>query len=126
MLTEGHVQAGDEIVKTRTGPHALTVAEIDALLYLPGHDPQRRAAALDSRPEPGLAGVVPRACSRARGPAGRGPAGAEPAWAGFRPLTSPRSSPRADAVTSIYLAAPDGSPLPAARAGQYLTLRIPA
>lgn len=27
-------------------------------------------------------------------------------------------------VTSIYLAAPDGSPLPAAKAGQYLTLRV--
>src|SRR6185312_13099454 len=29
------------------------------------------------------------------------------------------------AVSSIYLATTDGCPLPAARAGQYLTLRIP-
>src|SRR5215467_12583389 len=38
VITEGHIQAGDAIVKTRTGPHALSVADTDALLYLPGHD----------------------------------------------------------------------------------------
>ena len=38
VLTEGHVSAGDEIVRTARGPHAATVAEVDALLYLPGHD----------------------------------------------------------------------------------------
>src|SRR5215472_7404944 len=31
VITEGHVQAGDEIVRTRVGPHALSVADIDAL-----------------------------------------------------------------------------------------------
>ena len=36
---EGHIEAGDQIVKTRTGPGALSVAATDALLYLPGHDP---------------------------------------------------------------------------------------
>ena len=41
VLTEGRIQAGDQIVKTRTGPHALSVAETDALLYLPGRDPAR-------------------------------------------------------------------------------------
>ena len=39
VMTEGHVAAGDEIVRTRRGPHELTVAEVDGLLYLPGHDP---------------------------------------------------------------------------------------
>ncbi len=38
VITEGRLSAGDEIVRTRRGPHALTVAETDALLYLPGHD----------------------------------------------------------------------------------------
>ena len=38
VITEGHVQAGDEIVQTRTGPGQLSVADTDALLYLPGHD----------------------------------------------------------------------------------------
>src|SRR3974390_1266122 len=36
VLQEGTVQAGDDIVQIATGPEAMTVAEIDALLYLPG------------------------------------------------------------------------------------------
>ena len=47
VLTEGHVSAGDEIVRTARGPHALSVAEVDALLYLPGHDVEQLKAALD-------------------------------------------------------------------------------
>src|SRR5689334_6807114 len=38
VLSEGPVEAGDEIVRTAAGPHAITVAEVDALLYLPGRD----------------------------------------------------------------------------------------
>ena len=36
VLEEGEVGAGDEIVKVADGPERLTVAAIDALLYLPG------------------------------------------------------------------------------------------
>ena len=35
VLEEGPVQAGDAIVKVADGPERLTVAEVDALLYLP-------------------------------------------------------------------------------------------
>ena len=38
VIREGPIEAGEPIVKTRTGPHALTVADTDALLYLPGRD----------------------------------------------------------------------------------------
>src|SRR4029077_5104764 len=34
VLSEGLVEAGDAIIKTQTGPGALTVADTDALLYL--------------------------------------------------------------------------------------------
>ena len=37
VLEEGEVGAGDEIVKVKGGPERMTVAEINALLYLPGH-----------------------------------------------------------------------------------------
>src|SRR5207248_3027977 len=40
VLREGRVQAGDDIVKVATGAEAMTVAEVDALLYLPGHTPE--------------------------------------------------------------------------------------
>ena len=38
VLREGRIQAGDQIIKTRTGPHALSVTQTDALLYLPDRD----------------------------------------------------------------------------------------
>ena len=41
VVTEGHIQAGDRVVKTRTGPYELSVADTDALLYLPGRDPAK-------------------------------------------------------------------------------------
>src|SRR5580658_1450766 len=37
VLEEGEVGASDEIVKVADGPERVTVAEINALLYLPGH-----------------------------------------------------------------------------------------
>ena len=43
MLQEGEVGAGDDIVKIADGPERITVAEVDALLYLPGHS-QRATA----------------------------------------------------------------------------------
>jgi hypothetical protein len=46
VLREGAVQAGDEIVQVAAGPEAMTVAEVDALLYLPGHSRQQVARAL--------------------------------------------------------------------------------
>src|SRR6476659_3292811 len=39
VVEEGEVGAGDEIVKVADGPERMTIAEVDALLYLPGHPP---------------------------------------------------------------------------------------
>ncbi|MGB9302787.1 MAG: MOSC domain-containing protein, partial [Mycobacterium sp.] len=38
VITEGHVRAGDDIVRTRRGRYELSVADVDALLYLPDRD----------------------------------------------------------------------------------------
>src|SRR6266850_8537214 len=46
VLEEGEVQAGDEIAKLASGPEQMTVAEVDALLYLPGHPRQQLLRAL--------------------------------------------------------------------------------
>src|SRR5229473_7467407 len=46
VLQEGEVGAGDEIVKVADGPGGVTVAEIDALLYLPGHPRDQLSRAL--------------------------------------------------------------------------------
>jgi ferredoxin-NADP reductase/MOSC domain-containing protein YiiM len=131
VITEGRIHAGAQIIKTRTGPGALSVADADALLYLPRRDPAKLRLAtqipalspgwqdsfrdLLAAEGDGAAGLIPGA-----EPAPR----LQPAWAGFRPLRVTKVVPETATVASIYLTAPDGSPLPATRAGQYLTLRI--
>jgi ferredoxin-NADP reductase/MOSC domain-containing protein YiiM/ferredoxin len=127
VLEEGEVQAQDEILKLCSGPEGMPVADVDALLYLPGHTRQDllRAlripalsagwqssfrALLDAEPGAGNAGLV------AASPA--------PAWPGFRVLTATAITRESEDVISIRLEDPDGRPLPAARPGQYLTLRV--
>ena len=51
-------------------------------------------------------------------------AGAKPAWPGFRTLRVQQVVAETAAVTSIYLTAIGGEPLPPARPGQYLALRV--
>src|SRR5215470_903535 len=46
VLVEGEVGAGDEIRKLAAGAEAMTVAEVDGLLYLPGHERERLERAL--------------------------------------------------------------------------------
>src|SRR4051812_6327950 len=38
VIAEGEVRAGDDIELVSQGPERVSVAEIDGLLYLPGHD----------------------------------------------------------------------------------------
>jgi ferredoxin-NADP reductase/MOSC domain-containing protein YiiM len=127
VLEEGDVQAGDEIVKLAAGPEQMTVAETDALLYLPGHPRQQLLRALR------IPALSPgwQASFRAlledepgSGNAGLAVTSPPPAWAGFRRLAVTGVDRESDSVISIRLEDPDGAPLPVARAGQYLTLRI--
>jgi ferredoxin-NADP reductase/MOSC domain-containing protein YiiM len=127
VITEGHIRGGDAIIKTRTGPGALSVADTDALLYLPGHDRTKLQTALKIPAlSPGWQGSFRDLLAAADGTApsaGASPA-AKPAWAAFRPLSVTKIVPESENVSSIYLADPDGTPLPAAQPGQYLTLRV--
>jgi ferredoxin-NADP reductase/MOSC domain-containing protein YiiM len=131
VLTEGQIQAGDQIVKTRTGPGALSVADTDALLYLPGRDLAKlRLATQIPALSPGWQTSFHDLLAAGGDSAAAPLIGTEPtprprpAWTGFRPLRVAKVVPEIAAVSSIYLAAADGSALPAARAGQYLTVRI--
>jgi ferredoxin-NADP reductase len=126
VITEGRIAAGDEIVRTRVGPHTLSVAEIDALLYLPDRDPARLQDAVDVPAlSPGWRGSFEDLLA---GAAGAPPLGAEPrpaAWAGFRTLQVRAVTAESTGIGSIYLDSADGQPLPPPRAGQFLALRIP-
>jgi len=121
VITEGRIQAGDLIVKTTTCPGALSVADTDALLYLPDRDQRKLRTALQIPAlSPGWQGSFRDLLSTADGSA----PGTGPAWPGFRKLSVARVVRETEQVCSIYLAATDGAALPAPRAGQYLTLRI--
>ena len=126
VITEGQVEAGDPIVRTLVGRHALSVADIDALLYLPGRDVDRLRAAVDIPAlSPGWQQSFHELLDAARTgtPAGAPPVGVEPGWPGFRRLRVTRLVAESSTVTSVYLAAEDGEALPRPMAGQYVTLR---
>ncbi len=127
VLEEGEVQAGDGITKLSSGPEHMTVADVDALLYLPGHSHQEllRAlrvpalspgwqasfrALLDEEPGSGNAGLVVTS--------------PPPAWPGFRQVTVKAITRESDSAISVRLEEPTGAPLPPARPGQYITLRV--
>ncbi len=127
VLEEGDVEAGDEIVKLASGPEQMTVAEIDALLYLPGHPRQQllralRIPALSPGWQASFNALIEG--ERGGGNAGLVATSPPPAWAGFRPLTVTGIERESDSMISISVEDPDGEPLPAADPGQYLTLRL--
>ncbi|MEV6412358.1 MOSC and FAD-binding oxidoreductase domain-containing protein [Kribbella sp. NPDC051718] len=117
VIIEGEVAAGDPIVKTSTGPGALSVADTDALLYLPDKDQAKLRAALDIPAlSPGWRGSFQDLLADAA---------IKPAWDGFRQLEVTDVVAEGGNVFSVYLASADGGQLPAAQAGQYLTFRLP-
>jgi ferredoxin-NADP reductase/MOSC domain-containing protein YiiM len=124
---EGEVQAGDKIIKLSSGPEQMTVAEVDALLYLPGHTRQGLLRALRVPAlSPGWQGSFRALLDEEPGSGNAGLAAASPppAWSGFRQVTVTAITPESDSTISIRLEDPAGAPLPAARPGQYLTLRV--
>src|SRR5262245_53706703 len=131
VLREGAVQAGDDIVKIASGPEGMTVAEIDALLYLPGHPREqvRRALRIPALPA-GWRDSFRAMLGQAGAPGGAGNAGLTavsppPAWPGFRPLVVTAVEPESESVVSVHLADPDRTAVPPALPGQFLTLRLP-
>ncbi len=125
VLTGGRVEAGDDVVRTARGPGELSVADVDGLLYLPGHDPGRLRAALDI---PALSpGWRESFRSMLEHDAQARPAGIAvappPAWPGFRTLTVTEVVVETASVTSFRFAADDT--LPAYQPGQFLTVRVP-
>jgi ferredoxin-NADP reductase/MOSC domain-containing protein YiiM len=131
VLKEGEVEAGDEIVKIVAGPERMTVADIDALLYLPGRDRNGLERALRipalsagwrSSFETSL--EQERTGSTAGNPASAPAAGPAPAWAGFRPLKITDKRRESMNVTSLMLEPSDARELVAAMPGQFIVLRL--
>jgi ferredoxin-NADP reductase/MOSC domain-containing protein YiiM len=131
VLQEGEVGAGDEIVKVAEAAERMTVAEINALLYLPDHRRDRLERALriqalshgwrasfeallqsqQNGAETGNAGLVPAAA-------------AHPASAGFQSVVVTSIDREAADVLSFAMQSADGHPLQTALPGQYVVLRV--
>jgi ferredoxin-NADP reductase/MOSC domain-containing protein YiiM len=133
VITEGQIEAGQDIVKVGSGPERVTVAEIDALLYLPGHprDALERALRIPAL-SPGWKGSLQNLLTQASttstsaGNIGLTAAAGSPppAWAGFRSLQVTATHEESRTVHSITLADPDGTPLPPWRPGQSVVVRL--
>jgi ferredoxin-NADP reductase/MOSC domain-containing protein YiiM len=127
VIAEGRVQAGDEIVRIRVGRHALSVADADALLYLPDRRIDQLRAAVDIPAlSPGWQQSFRELLEASTDDSAVRPPdiGVEPQWTGFRPMRVTRVVKESQGVVSVYLAGTDGHPLPRPGAGQYLTLRL--
>jgi len=127
VVEEGEVQAGDTISKLSSGPEGITVADVDALLYLPGHPRQEllralRVPALSRGWQTSLRALLDE--EPGSGNAGLAVTSPPPAWPGFRELTVTAITHESGSATSIRLEDATGASLPAARPGQYLTVRI--
>ncbi|HWC39731.1 MAG TPA: MOSC and FAD-binding oxidoreductase domain-containing protein [Acidimicrobiales bacterium] len=120
VLQEGCVQAGDEIVKVADGPERLTVAQVDALLYLPDHprtllERALRVPALSAGWQESFRTLLAKA---------DGQPAARPAWAGFQPLRIAEVRRESASVTSFLLVPTDDTTPTTSLAGQYLTVRL--
>jgi ferredoxin-NADP reductase/ferredoxin len=105
----------------------MTVAEISALLYLPGHPRQQllralRVPALSHGWQESFRALLDTEVRE--GDPGLATTSPPPAWTGFRQLAVAAIEQESDPVISIRFEDPDGEALPPARPGQYLTLRI--
>jgi ferredoxin-NADP reductase/MOSC domain-containing protein YiiM len=131
VLQEGEVGAGDDIVKIADGPERITVAEIDGLLYLPGHSREQlqralQVPALSKGWQSSFQAMLQQDSSSKAGAGNPGLATEEqaPAWPGFRQMRVAQIRKESDSVTSFVLVPLDGQPLPVFQAGQFVVLRL--
>lgn len=134
VLEEGLVGASDEIVRVADGPERMTVAEINALLYLPGHRREEleralRIAALSPGWQRSFRALLDQPSdggSAAGNPGLSGENGPPVAWPGFRTLRVARVDQESSTVFSLLLTSLDGRPLATPLPGQFVVLRLHA
>lgn len=132
VLDEGEVEAGDEITQVASGPERMSVFEINALLYLPGHPRNQleralRIPALSAGWRSSFEALLTqeRKGGVTTGNAGLTAAsGQPPAWRGFRPFRVSRKVRESGNVISLVLEPSDGQPVAAALPGQFVVLRL--
>src|ERR1700691_5237277 len=131
VLQEGEIGAGDDIVKIADGPERMSVADVDALLYLPGQSREQlqrvlQIPALSQGWQSSFQAMLEQDLSSKTTVGNPGLAGEEqpPAWPGFRQMRVAEIHKESDNVTSFVLAPIDGQALPVFQAGQFVVLRL--
>ncbi|MGO4881064.1 MAG: MOSC domain-containing protein [Bryobacteraceae bacterium] len=131
VLQEGEVGADEDIVKITDGPERISVAGVDALLYLPGHSSEQlqhalRIPALSKGWQSSFQAMLQQDLSSKTTVGNPGLAYEEqaPAWPGFRQMRVANINKESDSVTSFILSPIDGQPLPLFQAGQFVVLRL--
>jgi ferredoxin-NADP reductase/MOSC domain-containing protein YiiM len=131
VLQEGEVAAGDDIAKIADGPERISVAEVDALLYLPGHSSEQlqralRIPELSEGWRSSFQAMLQQDLSSKTAMGNPGLAYEEqaPAWPGFRQMRVANIKKESESVTSFILSPIDGATLPAFQAGQFVVLRL--
>jgi ferredoxin-NADP reductase/MOSC domain-containing protein YiiM/ferredoxin len=134
VIEEGEVEAGQEIIKVASGAERMSVAETNALLYLPGHRHEELQRALRiSALSPGWKGSFQAlleqgpGTSATSGNPGLAPADlslSPPAWRGFRRVRVTAKSHESADVISLVFEPADALPLAAPLAGQFIVLRM--
>jgi ferredoxin-NADP reductase/MOSC domain-containing protein YiiM len=131
VLQEGKVGAGDDIVKIADGPEKVTVADIDALLYLPGHSREQleralRIPALSKGWQGSFQSMLQQDLTSKTTVGNPGLANEEqaPAWPGFRQMRVANIQKESDNVTSFILQPIDEQALPLFQAGQFVIVRL--
>ncbi len=131
VLKEGEVGAGDDIAKISDGPERISVSDVDALLYLPGHTSEQlqrvlRIPALSEGWQSSFKAMLQQDVSSKTTAGNPGLAHEEqaPAWPGFRKMRIASIHKESDSVTSLFLTPVDGQHLPVFQAGQFVVLRL--
>ncbi|HTB92632.1 MAG TPA: MOSC and FAD-binding oxidoreductase domain-containing protein [Candidatus Sulfotelmatobacter sp.] len=131
VLREGEVAAGDEIVKVGEAGERMTVAEINALLYLPDHarDRLERALRIEALSHGWRASFEALLQSQQNGAetgnAGLTPAAAaHPASPGFQSLVVASIDRESADVLSFSMQSADDHQLAVALPGQYVVVRF--
>ncbi|HET7105424.1 MAG TPA: MOSC and FAD-binding oxidoreductase domain-containing protein [Candidatus Acidoferrum sp.] len=132
VLEEGEVGAGDEIIKVADGPERMSVAEIDAALYIGGHTREllERALRIPALSEGWRGSFQALLLEKTKNAGTTGnaglapPSGPPPGWKGFRSLRVSRIERESGSVKSLVLAPSDDQSLVAALPGQSIVLRF--
>ncbi len=134
VLEEGEVGAGDEIVRVAQGPQRMTLAAVNALLYLPRpakSDLERavRIPALSAGWKGSFEALLRQMALPGPQTGNLGLASAEQlatAAPGFRPLKVARIDRESSSVVSLMLEPVDGHPLTVPLPGQFVVVRLRA